>query len=39
MARNPKTGEEVQVPAKSVPFLKFSSKVKQRINESKTKEK
>jgi len=33
-ARNPRTGESVQVPAKRVPFFKTSNELKRRLNGS-----
>ncbi len=33
-ARNPRTGEAVQVPAKRVPFFKTSNDLKARLNKS-----
>ena len=32
LARNPRTGEAVQVPAKRVPFFKTSNELKRRMN-------
>ena len=32
MARNPRTGESVQVPAKLVPYFKASNELKARLN-------
>ena len=34
LARNPRTGEAVQVPAKRVPFFKTSNELKGRMNGS-----
>ena len=33
-ARNPRTGDGVQVPAKLVPFFKASNELKSRVNDS-----
>ena len=32
LARNPRTGEQVEVPAKRVPFFKVSNELKDRLN-------
>ena len=32
--RNPKTGEEVQIPAKRTPFFKVGKELKERVNAS-----
>ena len=32
LARNPRTGEAVDVPAKRVPFFKVSNELKERLN-------
>ncbi|MFT7698732.1 MAG: integration host factor subunit beta, partial [Candidatus Krumholzibacteriia bacterium] len=32
-ARNPRTGESVQVPAKKVPFFKISNEIKARLKD------
>ena len=32
IGRNPRTGESVQVPAKSIPFFKTGKKLRERIN-------
>ncbi len=34
LARNPRTGESVDVPAKRVPFFKASNELKGRLNKS-----
>jgi integration host factor subunit beta len=34
-ARNPKTGEQVQVPAKRVMFFKVGKEIKEMLNESR----
>lgn len=34
LARNPRTGESVAVPAKRVPFFKASNELKNRLNNS-----
>jgi integration host factor subunit beta len=34
--RNPKTGEEVQIPAKRTPFFKVGKELKERVNEGRT---
>ncbi|MCA9508137.1 MAG: integration host factor subunit beta [Myxococcales bacterium] len=37
-ARNPRTGDEVQVPQKYVPFFTVGKELKERINEEPTRE-
>ena len=32
LARNPRTGEQVEVPAKRVPYFKVSNELKDRLN-------
>jgi integration host factor subunit beta len=35
VARNPRTGEKIQVPGKTVPFFKVSKELRERVNGGK----